>query len=533
MPLDPSFSTTELIESYFNKEVAPHVADAWINADKRDELDSEIGVVGYEIPFNRHFYVYQPPRSLEDIDADLDFGERRYYAAAARGAFVMGKYQAYPEYKDSGVEWLGSIPEHWNVKQLKFLSTFNDDVIAENTRADFEIEYVDIGSVGASSGINRTELVAFGKAPSRARRVVRDGDVIISTVRTYLKAIAPINKPPKNMVVSTGFAVIRPSNNLHRGYAAYCLRASGFINEVISNSVGVSYPAINASDLVRIKIPNFSIVEQTQIANFLDHETAKIDTLIEKQQQLIKLLKEKRQAVISHAVTKGLNPDVPMKDSGVEWLGEVPGHWVVCRLKHVAQIQSGIPKGKDLTGKVSISVPMLRVANVQDGYLDLENVHNMEIEPEQLKRYSLQEGDVLMNEGGDNDKLGRGAVWHKEIEPCIHQNHVFAIRPFSIESEWLDLLTRASYAKFHFFRMAKQSTNLASISSTNIKETPLVIPPVGERINVIEHVQNKVGIFDKAEEKCESQIVLLKERRTALISAAVTGKIDVRDWQKS
>ncbi|VAW12381.1 Type I restriction-modification system, specificity subunit S, partial [hydrothermal vent metagenome] len=125
---------------------------------------------------------------------------------------------------------------------------------------------------------------------------------------------------------------------------------------------------------------------------------------------------------------------------------------------------------------------------------------------------------------------GRGAVWQSVIEPCIHQNHVFAIRPYSIEPEWLDLLTRASYAKFHFFRVAKQSTNLASISSTNIKETPLVIPPVKERIEIMEYVFYKIDMFKEAEVKCLSQISLLQERRTALISAAVTGKIDVRNW---
>jgi len=199
--------------------------------------------------------------------------------------------------------------------------------------------------------------------------------------------------------------------------------------------------------------------------------------------------------------------------------------------EHTSKLQSGIPKGKDLTGKSSISVPMLRVANVQDGYLNLEAVHEMEIESNQLERFTLEKGDVLMNEGGDNDKLGRGAVWQGEITPCIHQNHVFAIRPYSIEPGWLDLVTRASYAKFHFFRVAKQSTNLASISSTNIKETPLVIPPENERAEIMEYVTKKIEAFDNAEVKCSAQIILLQERRTALISAAVTGKIDVRNWQ--
>ena len=241
------------------------------------------------------------------------------------------------------------------------------------------------------------------------------------------------------------------------------------------------------------------------------------------------MLKEKRQAVISHAVTKGLNPDVKMNPSGVEWLGDVPEHWIVRRLKHTSDLQSGIPKGKDLTGKRCISVPMLRVANVQDNYLDLGDVHNIHIEPDQLSRYELKSGDVLMNEGGDNDKLGRGAIWHSEITPCIHQNHVFAIRPYSIELEWLDLVTRASYAKFYFFRVAKQSTNLASISSSNIKETPLVIPPKNEREEIMRYITTKIEMFERSEKKSQEQIELLRERRAALISAAVTGKIDVRE----
>lgn len=235
---------------------------------------------------------------------------------------TVAKYQKYTEYKKSGVEWLGEIPRHWDSKPLKYLCTYNDEVLPETTAKDAEIQYIDIGSVSAVNGISKIETMIFKDAPSRARRIVRDGDVIVSTVRTYLEAIAPINNPPENLIVSTGFAVIRPNQYLYKSFASYCLRAKGFIKEVVARSVGVSYPAINSSDLVNIAIPSIEYAEQVKIANFLDHETTKIDHLIEKQQQLIELLKEKRQAVISHAVTKGLNPNVPMKDSGVEWLGK-------------------------------------------------------------------------------------------------------------------------------------------------------------------------------------------------------------------
>lgn len=216
---------------------------------------------------------------------------------------MAGRYKAYPEYKDSGVEWLENLPEYWNSKALKFLCTYNDEALSGTTDPDTEIEYIDIGSVSAIEGISKTEKIIFSKSPSRARRIVRDGDVIVSTVRTYLEAISPIVNPPENLIVSTGFAVIRPSSQLDKGFAAYCLRAKGFIREVVARSVGVSYPAINASELVNIKIPSLPYQEQQTIANFLDHEIAKIDTLIAKQEKLIELLKERKIALISAAVT--------------------------------------------------------------------------------------------------------------------------------------------------------------------------------------------------------------------------------------
>lgn len=245
------------------------------------------------------------------------------------------------------------------------------------------------------------------------------------------------------------------------------------------------------------------------------------------------LLKEKRQAVISHAVTKGLDPTVQMKDSGVEWLGDVPAHWSVKRLKFVAVVQTGIAKGKNTTGKEIISVPYLRVANVQDGYLALESIAIIDIEPEQLSRYQLMFGDVLMNEGGDFDKLGRGAIWKDEIQNCIHQNHVFAVRPHAISPQWLNQVTGSEYAQFYFKGRSKQSTNLASISSSNVMEFPVVLPPDDEQIELLQYIEERSQELDTLKAEAEHSIAVLVERRTALISAAVTGKIDVRGLTKA
>lgn len=448
---------------------------------------------------------------------------------------MPGRYKPYANYKDSNIEWIGRVPEHWKASYLGFECSVKARLGWKGLKAE---EYVDDGYVFLATpniknneidfiNVNRITKERYDESPEI---ILEKGDVLVTKDGSTTGTTNIIRALPEPATVNSSIAVLRSKENILSEYLYYF-----FVSEYTQNLInrmrgGMGVPHLFQADLRKFDILIPAKQEQRFIANFLDHETAKIDTLIEKQKQLIQLLKEKRQAVISHAVTKGLNSDTKMRDSGIEWLGEVPAHWVVRRLKHTSNLQSGIPKGKDLVGKINISVPMLRVANVQDGYLDLNDVHEIAIEPKQLERYSLQYGDVLMNEGGDNDKLGRGAVWKSQISPCIHQNHVFAIRPYSMEPEWLDLLTRASYAKFHFYMVAKQSTNLASISSTNIKETPLVIPPREERQEILDYVFNKLDVFEEVEKNVLTQIVLLQERRTALISAAVTGKIDVRNW---
>ncbi len=275
-----------------------------------------------------------------------------------------------------------------------------------------------------------------------------------------------------------------------------------------------------------------SAFEQTQIARFLDHETARIDALIEEQQRLIELLKEKRQAVISHAVTKGLDPTVPMKDSGVEWLGEVPAHWNVGALRWYATIQGGIAKGKDYEGRETVVMPYLRVANVQSGFVDLTEVKEISVLESEVARYSLRAGDVLMNEGGDNDKLGRGTVWQAQIEPCLHQNHVFAIRPNgSLRAEWLATFTQSEQARTYFYLNSKQSTNLASISASNVMSLTLPIPSVSEQQEILAYLEEDRERHEQLAGVAKSTVELLQERRSALITAAVTGKIDVRGWE--
>jgi len=269
--------------------------------------------------------------------------------------------------------------------------------------------------------------------------------------------------------------------------------------------------------------------EQLAIAAFLDHKTARINALIAKKERLIELLQEKRAALISHAVTKGLDPTVPMKDSGVEWLGEVPSHWEVKRLRFVADVLTGVAKGRDLGQKDVVEIPYLRVANVQDGYLDLADIATIIVGVDEVERYSLKYGDVLMNEGGDFDKLGRGYVWEEIIAPCLHQNHVFAVRPhFGVNPYWISIITLTSYAKHYFILKSKQSTNLASISGTNLKELPVLMPPEDELNEIMLYTKDATAKIDALISRIRGGIEKLREYSTALISSAVTGKIDVR-----
>ncbi len=443
-------------------------------------------------------------------------------------------FAGYPAYRESGVEWLGLVPVGWEVVPLKrAASVFPSNVDKKSYDDGFPVRLCNYTDVYYHDCItNRMELMEATASPEQIEKfTLRSGDTVITKDSETaddigIGAYVPVDLP--GIVCGYHLSIIRP---LQGTCGAFVKRLfdSHYVRgrlEVCANGltrVGLSQYSL---DNLNIPVPVYS--EQTAIAAFLDRETAKIDGLIGEQERLVELLREKRQAVISHAVTKGLDPSVPMKDSGVEWLGLVPAHWEVKRLKRIATVQGGVAKGKDLAGQRTVTVPYLRVANVQDGYLKLETIATMEIPEGELDRYLLQPGDVLMNEGGDFDKLGRGYIWRGEIDPCSHQNHVFAVRPKSVGSEWLNAVTGSDYAQFYFMTRSKQSTNLASISSTNLMELPVVLPPVGEQNEILRFIEVQKVQFDALTAEAETAIRLLRERRTALISAAVTGKIDVR-----
>lgn len=416
----------------------------------------------------------------------------------------------YPEYQGSGVQWLGEVPSNWKVGRLKHLLRIRGGQDYKSVESYVPTHFPVIGSGGQFT--YATDYLYDGESVLLGRKGTIDKPL-------YVKG--------KFWTVDTMFytEVLLGTNGRYAYYLATTIPFDLY-------STNTALPSMSQFDLANHGLPLPPKGEQTQIARFLDHETAKIDALIREQERLIEVLHEKRQAVISHAVTKGLDPDVPMKDSGVEWLGEVPAHWRVGKLRWYATIQGGVAKGKDYQDQKTVSLPYLRVANVQAGYVDLTEVKEIAVLESEIERYSLRQGDVLMNEGGDNDKLGRGTVWKAEIEPCLHQNHVFAIRPNGyLTPEWLATFTQSSRARSYFFLNSKQSTNLASISSSNVMNLDLPMPPVQEQEEILRWLEAELQRFTDLQKQADNGIKLLTERRSALISAAVTGKIDVRNWR--
>lgn len=439
----------------------------------------------------------------------------------------MGGYKSYHEYKSTDLPWVPEIPAGWHVRKLTHAISYQVGFTPESGNAEYyggDYLWANISDLGpkvlanTSKGITEEAIVKYKKRPAKK------GSLLYS----FKLSVGQVSFAGQDMFTNEAIASFDGSEHVDLSYF-YFLAPIAIIQNASENIYGAKILNQEAIGAAKILVP--PLEEQGKIAEFLDYKTAQIDALIAKKQLLLDKLAEQRTALISQAVTKGLDPSVPMRDSGVEWLGEIPAHWTVPILGYVAEVRGGVTKGRKLPNEATVEVPYLRVANVQDGFIDLSHVTNIEILVTELERYSLQKGDVLMNEGGDNDKLGRGAVWEGEISPCLHQNHVFAVRPRIPEfSDWLALLTQSGYAKFYFYTTAKQSTNLASISSSNIKKLPVLLPPEAERREIIDHVKTSLDKLTKQRERVIQVIERLKEYRSALITNAVTGKIDVRDF---
>ncbi len=416
-------------------------------------------------------------------------------------------FPRYPVYKDSGVEWLGEVPEHWVMGSLKNMAQIrNGRDYKEVESADGE--YPVIGSGGQFS--NATQYLYEGESVLLGRKGTIDKPLYINgrfwTVDTMF--YTEISKE--------ACAKFFYYNSLTIPFGYY--------------STSTALPSMTQADLLNHPAAIPTKLEQTQIARFLDHETARIDALIEEQQRLIELLKEKRQAVISHAVTKGLDPTVPMKDSGVEWLGEVPAHWVVSRVKNVVSFITSGPRGwsdyinesgediflqsGDMDSRLNVLFDKVKRITTPDG---AEGV-----------RTRVREGDVFVCITGAN--TGRVAVV-KELPGISYVNqHLGLLRPqvFSCDSRYLGYALSSANCQTYF--SVEQYGLKEGLSLTDLAEAPIMVPAIAEQVALVNSIEEQLSNLDRLSVDAERAVELLTERRSALISAAVTGKIDVRNW---
>ena len=424
------------------------------------------------------------------------------------------KYEVYSEYKDSGVEWLGEIPKNWKLCKFKFMASIKNG-------QDYKSVVSEIGFPVIGSG---------GQFTYASEYMYDKPSVLLGRKGTIDKPL--FYTEPFWTVDTMYYTEIKMG--IHPKFLYYLSLTIQF-NKFSTNT---ALPSMTQEHLgnFEFSIPTKQI-DREKIANFLDHETAKIDALIEKQQELIKLLKEKRQAVISHAVTKGLNPDAPMKDSGVEWLGEVPEGWVICTLRHYAHFIDGdrgneYPNDKDYKDN---GVVFLSSKNIIDQKIDLSDVKYIShVKFNALNRGKAIDGDLIVKVRGSIGRIGELAKFqvdeHGYTTAFINAQMMIIRTSQGLSTNYLRLVSQSLYWTEQL-AVGAYGTAQQQLSNDVFSNLSIAVPTQKEQFLIEKELEKNILAFNDLIHQANSAISLMQERRTALISAAVTGKIDVRNWQ--
>ena len=437
-------------------------------------------------------------------------------------------FKKYEAYKESGVEWLGEVPKHWEVSLLKrrYQVTLGKMLKSNQTSPNETEEFYLRAANIHWRGVDTTDVKRMWFTPEEKNKLKLCKEDLLVSEGGDVGRSALWNEEIEGCYIQNSINRIRAREDADTRFLFYWMsfiKHADYI-DMICNKATIAHFTVEKVEATPCVYPPPE--EQKQIAAFLDKETTKIDTLIDKQEQLITLLQEKRQAIISHAVTRGLNPNVKMKDSGIEWLGEVPKHWEVSLLKRRYQVTLGKMLKSKQTSPDETEDPYLRAANIHWQGVDTTDVKRMWFTPEEKKKLKLYRDDLLVSEGGD---VGRSSLWNEEIEDCYIQNSINRIRAREDADTrflfyWMYFIKHADYID-----MICNKATIAHFTVEKVEATPCVYPPLEEQKRIIAFLDKETAKIDTLIEKCETAIELLKERRTALISAAVTGKIDVRN----
>lgn len=436
----------------------------------------------------------------------------------------MNKYE---KYKDSGIEWLGVIPEHWKTAKLKYCDTV---IMGQSPSSD---DYL-LEPIGMPFLQGNAEFGKSYPTPklwcNTANKIAIKGDILIS-VRAPIGAINIANC---DYGIGRGLAAIRANRNI-ANYLFYLLHN---LNEHLNSlGTGSTFTAISTDVLRDLEIPIPQIKEQTKIASYLDHKTTQIDSLIEKKEQLIEKLKLQRQAIINEAVTKGLNPDAPMKDSGIEWLGEVPEQWKVIQMRYCFSFTKGLSITKE-----NLSDSGIPCVN----YGEIHSKCGFEVNPEENELGCVSEDFLHTNE---NALLSKGdfvfADTSEDIEGSGNFTHLNSETPTF--AGYHTIIARLKTSKeYRFFaylfdslafrtqiREQVKGVKVFSITNKILRGALLFSPPEKEKAEIAKHIDNKTKSLFEAIQKLAESIEKLKLYRQSIISEAVTGKIDVRGWEMS
>lgn len=418
---------------------------------------------------------------------------------------------AYDAYRDSGIDWLGQVPSHWAVKPLK--RAFS--VVTERTpRRSWALGLENIEGWSGRLLDTETEFEGEGVA-------FEASDILYGKLRPYLAKVHVAERPGEAV---GDFHVLRAHQaDVVSRYIAYQLLTREMVSQLNGSTFGARMPRVGWDFMGSVAFAFPPPAEQAAIAAFLDRETSKIDALVEAQTRLIELLKEKRQAVISHAVTKGLDPAAPMKDSGVEWLGQVPAHWEMNRLKKVARIRYGIGEPPPYQ---EVGTPLIRATNVDAGSIRPKGLVYVDPADIPAKRIVwLRAGDIIVVRSGAY--TGDSAIVQAKDVPSI-AGFDMVVTADGCHPMFLQFSLLGRWVKEGQLDLEKMRAAQPHLNAEELGNVLLMVPPLAEQVEICERLESETSRLDSMAADAETAITLLKERRAGLISAAVTGKIDVR-----
>lgn len=442
-------------------------------------------------------------------------------------------FARYPAYKDSGVAWLGEVPRHWEVLPLK--AGFN--IVGGSTPKSENETYWDGDIVWVTpSDLSKLDSIAISDS---IRKITSEGLASCGTSMVPPESIVLSTRAPigslaiakKELCTNQGCKSLVPREHVVPRFFAHLLSIS--TAELNIRGRGTTFLELSADELGAFKTGVPPKTEQQAIATFLDTETAKIDGLMTEQRALVALLKEKRQAVISHAVTKGLNPAAPMKDSGVAWLGEVPEHWALKRIKHlVSSFEQGwSPQCEGFPVESENEWGVLKVGCVNGGTFRPEENKTLPAELEPIPALSISSGDLLISRANTRELVGSTAVAKRDYSNLLLCDKLYRARFHKgvCEPTFIGLYLGTNMARSQIELAATgASSSMVNIGQSIILEMELGLPRLVEQQAIVEFLNHQTTQLDTLTQEAQTAIALLQERRTALISAAVTGKMDVR-----